>query len=226
MCHPAVAAYWTTYAFSVLRLTKTPQSGSFFWFLKIIFAFCFTHSRCWERGKEGLHVWLGMQALEPECPHLCQALDLSGCGNLDRLLNCLVWNENEIIILAHEAKARIKWYLCVKFPVHSKNSIKCQLWFLCFVYEPMNFNLFGEKPSKNLPNTSLPVEDELMEVFVNFSGLLVIKLSMYLDWRGICQHHGEVGPSLERLVSYHVCLNFSGESICALWVNQEHTGIS
>lgn len=45
----------------------------------------------------------------------------------------------------------------------------------------MNFNLFGEKPSKNLPNMSLSVEDELMEVFVNFSGLLVIKLSMYLD---------------------------------------------
>ena len=49
------------------------------------------------------------------------------------------------------------------------------------MYEPMNFNLFGEKPSKSLPNTSLPVEDELMEVFVNFSGLLVIKLSTYLD---------------------------------------------
>lgn len=53
--------------------------------------------------------------------------------------------------------------------------------FVCFVHEPMNFNHFGEKPSKNLPNTSLPVEDELMEVFVNFSGLLVIKLLMYLD---------------------------------------------
>lgn len=52
---------------------------------------------------------------------------------------------------------------------------------VCFVHEPMNFNHFGEKPSKNLPNTSLPVEDELMEVFVNFSGLLVIKLSTYLD---------------------------------------------
>lgn len=69
---------------------------------------------------------------------------------------------------------------------------------VCFVHEPMNFNHFGEKPSKNLPNTSLPVEDERMEVFVNFSGLLVIKLSMYLDWRGIFRLHGEVGPYLER----------------------------
>ena len=47
--------------------------------------------------------------------------------------------------------------------------------FVCFVHEAMNFNHFRKKPSRNLPNTSLPVEDELMEVFANFSGLLVIK---------------------------------------------------
>lgn len=72
-----------------------------------------------------------MQTLEPECLLLSQAPDLSGCGNLDRLLNCLVQNENEIIPLAHEAKVRIKWYLHVQFLVHSKNSVKCQLLLLC-----------------------------------------------------------------------------------------------